>query len=53
LGGMPLIFGEGSSMDGFESLDEQRIDRLDSQPTENSDIHSADEYLDLFKPRDD
>lgn len=53
LGGVPIIFGEGSSMDGLEPLDEGRIDRFDSQPTENSDLHSADEYLDLFNPRDD
>ena len=52
LGGMPIIYGEGSSIDGFESPDEQRIDRFDSQPTENSDLHSADEYLDLFNPQD-
>ncbi len=53
LGGVPLIYGEGAPMTGFESQNEQQSDGVDSGPTENTDIESVDKYLDLFNSQEE
>jgi pSer/pThr/pTyr-binding forkhead associated (FHA) protein len=53
LGGVPLIFGEGTPLTDFDSTKDVPVELLDSAPTENSDIQSVDEYLDLFESTED
>lgn len=53
LGGVPLIFGEGTPTTAFDSLNIKHDELFGTGPTENTDIQSADEYLDLFNPKKD
>lgn len=53
LGGVPLIFGEGTPLTDFDSTKDVQVKLLDSSPTEKSDIQSVDEYLDLFESKED
>jgi len=53
IGGVPLIFGEGTPFQMNESLYATQDDRFDSGPTKNTDIQSADQYLDLFDAQDE
>jgi pSer/pThr/pTyr-binding forkhead associated (FHA) protein len=53
LGGVPIIFGQGSDNPSSESLDSAMFSDGDSGPTQNTGIQSADEYLDLFDTAED
>jgi len=51
LGGVPIIFGLGIPSRAFESLDPKAIG--DSTPTANTEINSADKYLNFFNISED
>ena len=53
LGGVPIIFGQGSSMKELELQEFSTIDQGDSKPTANSEIESVDNYLDFFEISDE
>jgi pSer/pThr/pTyr-binding forkhead associated (FHA) protein len=53
LGGVPIIFGQGSYNPASESLDSAVFSDGDSGPTQNTGIQSADKYLDLFDTTED
>lgn len=48
VGGVPIIFGLGSLKDDFDLTAPDKIQTIDSGPTQNADINIADQYLDLF-----
>jgi len=48
VGGVPIIFGFGSPRDDFDLTAPDKIQNIDSGPTQNVDINLADQYLDLF-----
>jgi pSer/pThr/pTyr-binding forkhead associated (FHA) protein len=52
LGGVPIIFGQGSLKAEFENLGSEAYEAGDSGPTENTEINHADRYLDLFNTPD-
>jgi len=53
LGGVPIIFGQGTPNVELESLDSASKNAGDSKPTENTEIQTADKYLDLFDTKDE
>lgn len=53
LGGIPIIFGRGSPKLDYDHLRSDVRVVGDSGPTENTDIGSADKYLDFFNPPKD
>jgi pSer/pThr/pTyr-binding forkhead associated (FHA) protein len=53
LGGVPIIFGQGTPSIELESLDSADTLLGDSKPTENTEIQTADKYLDLFDTKDE
>jgi len=53
LGGVPIIFGQGSSMKELEIQDLSTFKEGDSKPTANTEIESADNYLDFFENKDE
>ena len=53
LGGVPVIFGQGSPIKELESLDLVEFEEGDSRPTDNNEIQSVDKYLDLFNTLDE
>jgi pSer/pThr/pTyr-binding forkhead associated (FHA) protein len=53
LGGVPIIFGQGTPNVELESLDTTDKNVGDSKPTENTEIQTADKYLDLFDTKDE
>jgi pSer/pThr/pTyr-binding forkhead associated (FHA) protein len=53
LGGVPIIFGQGSQKPGLDPLDSGKFSEGDSRPTQNTGIQSADKYLELFDTTED
>jgi len=52
LGGVPIIFGQTDPNTNIEAHSHGHVNHVDSGPTESTDIHSADKYLDYFKTSD-
>jgi pSer/pThr/pTyr-binding forkhead associated (FHA) protein len=53
LGGVPIIFGQADPNANINATPFGKVDHVDSGPTESTDIHSADKYLDYFNTTDD
>jgi len=48
LGGVPLIFGQGTPQSPFDAPGSGQIKKVSTGPTDATDIKSTDMYLDLF-----
>ena len=48
LGGVPLIFGQGTPQPQRDALESDNVKKIGTGPTDATDIESADMYLGLF-----
>jgi pSer/pThr/pTyr-binding forkhead associated (FHA) protein len=53
VGGVPLIFGEGTPTHRIETPSHKMGHGTEPRPTEKTDIRSADQYLDFFNTEDE